>query len=222
MLGVGGLFGKDAYTAVRCGTMPSLPDVTPGLVRQSRLGTRRVLVGYPTAEARRLPVTVLLHGAAGNARTPFEVYGIAAYLAGMGFAVASVDDWPGADLAGDLIPHLATLGLNTAKVGLMGWSMGGGGALRLAAALGPGRVSAVSATSPAISAAEAPMGGLAKLPVWLSCGESDPLAPETVAMLANLRRRGATVEGGISPGCHDAAFRRRMLASQLSFMNRYK
>lgn len=216
------MFGKDAYSLARCGALPDLPATTPGLVRQSRLGSRRVVIGYPTPHASRLPVTVLLHGAAGDARTPFDVYGIGRHLAGLGFAVAAVDDWPSWDLVRDLLPHLAEQGLRTGGIGLMGWSFGGAGALRLAASLGPSQVSAVSAASPAITAGEAPLRELAKVPVWLGCGSTDPLAPETSDMLADLRKRGGVVAGGISSGCHDAAFRRRVMAEQLAFMNEYK
>ncbi|SPT58783.1 hypothetical protein [Actinomadura madurae] len=75
--------------------------------------------------------------AGGDARTPFDVYAIQSYLAdavGKGtppFAVASVDRWfQGGAVIDTLIPFLARRGLRTARVGLLGWSMGGDGVLR--------------------------------------------------------------------------------------------
>ena len=50
----------------------------------------------------------------------------------------------------ELLPLLADHGLRTDAIGLMGWSMGGYGALRLAGLLGPGRVRVVVAASPAL------------------------------------------------------------------------
>jgi hypothetical protein len=97
------------------------------------------------------------------------------------FALASADgrgsSWrPGAgdDAFGmpleELLPLLAGLGLRTTAdaVGVAGWSMGGGGALRLAAAA-PERLAAVVATSPAVAAAGEEVAGAARLRGW-RCG----------------------------------------------------
>ena len=37
----------------------------------------------------------------------------------------------------ELLPMLGSMGLDTSRVGFMGWSMGGYGAMRLGAKLGP-------------------------------------------------------------------------------------
>ena len=78
------------------------------------------------------------------------------------FAIATVDggtsywhprpsgDDASAMVVDELLPLLADHGLRTDDLGLMGWSMGGYGALRLAGLLGPERVRAVVAASPAI------------------------------------------------------------------------
>ncbi|GGV10060.1 hypothetical protein GCM10010182_32300 [Actinomadura cremea] len=119
-----------------------------------------------------------------------------------------------------LIPFLADQGLRTGRVGLLGWSMGGDGALRLAAEHGRSRVAAVVATSPAIddTAARSYARRLAGIPVWAGCGDHDSFADPTRELLATLRDAGGRPEGGIYPGCHDAAFRRKMLPRQLAFL----
>ena len=53
----------------------------------------------------------------------------------------------------EFLPMLAERGLRAApadRIGLLGWSMGGYGALRLGGLLGPDRVAAVCAVSPAM------------------------------------------------------------------------
>ena len=50
----------------------------------------------------------------------------------------------------ELIPMLATKGLDISRVGFIGWSMGGYGALLLGARLGPQRTAGICAVSPAL------------------------------------------------------------------------
>ena len=59
----------------------------------------------------------------------------------------------------DLLPLLAAKGLATDRIALIGWSMGGYGALLLASRLGPSRVAGVAAASAAL---------------WQSPGDSAP------------------------------------------------
>ena len=85
------------------------------------------------------------------------------------------------------------LGLDTSRFGLLGWSMGGYGALWLASLLGPQRVAAVVAPGPALwlVAGDAAPGGLdsaadlrrlvfarranlAGIPLRIDCGAGDP------------------------------------------------
>ena len=56
----------------------------------------------------------------------------------------------GAMVLDELIPMLAAQGLDTSRVGFLGWSMGGYGALLLGARLGPARTAAICAVSPAL------------------------------------------------------------------------
>lgn len=147
----------------------------------------------------------MLHGSAGDARTPFDVYGVQYYLADAvrtgtrPFAVVGIDNW--SDSSG--LPARA---------------------LWLAAGDGPGRVPVVAAASPALSSPDlAPLGSkLTGVAVSLTCGADDAYNVPTRDLLARLRRaRGAEISGGIFPGCHDAAFRRRMLARQLPFLGQH-
>lgn len=214
---------RGAYAQIVCGLVPAPPVTSPGTLQRSRVDRRRVIVGLPPGAADGLPVVIMLHGAAGDARTPFDVYAIDRYLAAGGgrFALASIDDWPSADIPGTLLPYLSMNGMDTTKIGLMGWSAGGAGALRLAAELGPAQVGAVVAASPTVSAAQAPLRELVNIPVWLGCGERDAWARQTQTMLKGLKALGATAEGGISDGCQDTAYRRRVLPEQLAFLARH-
>ncbi|WP_184941018.1 dienelactone hydrolase family protein [Planomonospora venezuelensis] len=214
---------RNAYGQIRCGTMPDPPETAPGGRQRATMEGRRVVIGLPPGARGRLPVVVMLHGADGHALTPFDVYAVDRYLAASRarFAVASVDDWPSVDVSGALLPYLYGAGLDTGRIGLLGWSMGGAGALRLAAELGRGKVAAVAAASPAVTAAQAPLRELVEIPLWLGCGERDEWAPQTETMLKGLKALGATAEGGISRGCHDAAYRRRVLPDQLAFLARH-
>ncbi len=121
-------------------------------------------------------------------------------------------------LLDELLPLLSGLGLRTApgQVGVLGWSMGGGGALRLAEAH-PGRLAAVVATSPAVAAAGSEVAGagrLAGLAVKVDCGANDPFAPATRALAAALP--GAEI--AVTKGCHDGGFWQRQAPAQLRFL----
>jgi S-formylglutathione hydrolase FrmB len=184
----------------------------------------------------RLPVCLLLHAAAGTERTPFERLRLHHHLAqatGPGrvrpFALASADgdgsgwrpapgDDPFAMLLDELLPLLSGLGLRTSpgQVGVLGWSMGGAGVLRLAEA-SPDRLAAVVATSPAVAAAGPEVAGagrLAALPVKVDCGANDPFADATRALAAAL----PTAEVAVAKGCHDGVFWQRQAPAQLRFL----
>jgi enterochelin esterase-like enzyme len=165
------------------------------------------------------------------------------------FAIAAVDGgtsyWhprpsgedAGAMVVEEFLPLLEERGLPTARIGLMGWSMGGYGALRLGGLLGPDRVAAVVATSPALwtdpgdasavgftGAAEyerfsvlGHQSALAGIPVRVDCGTGDPFyraAEEYVARFP----AAADVTATFEPGAHDAAYWRRMLPDELAFL----
>jgi S-formylglutathione hydrolase FrmB len=220
---------------------PPPTTAAPGPIRFASFPSRRRgrRVGYGVAwppgsgSGDRLPVCLLLHAAAGNERTPFERLRLHHHLAqasrlpplalasadgrGSGWSPAAGDD-PFGMLLDELLPLLSDLGLRTApgQVGVLGWSMGGGGALRLAEA-NPGRLAAVVATSPAVAAAGSEVAGagrLAGLAVKVDCGANDRFAPATRALAAALP--GAEI--AVTKGCHDGGFWQRQAPAQLRFL----
>jgi enterochelin esterase-like enzyme len=225
----------------------ALPPATvaPGPTRFGafRSPRRGRTVGYGVAwppgsgPGARLPVCLLLHAAAGDHRAPFDRLRMHHHLAEAvrvgrvpPFALASADgagsswrpgggDDPFGMLLEELLPLLAGLGLRTAAgaVGVAGWSMGGGGALRLAEAA-PERLAAVVATSPAVAATGEEVAGAARLrglAVRVDCGETDPFADAARALAARLPQ-GAEVH--LAKGCHDGVFWQRQAPAQLRFL----
>jgi enterochelin esterase-like enzyme len=225
----------------------ALPPATvaPGPTRFGAFRSQRRgrTVGYGVAwppgsgPGARLPVCLLLHAAAGDHRAPFDRLRMHHHLAeAVGarrvppFALASADgggsswrpgggDDPFGMLLEELLPLLAGLGLRTAAgaVGVAGWSMGAGGALRLAEAA-PERLAAVVATSPAVAAAGDEVAAAARLrglAVRVDCGETDPFADAARALAARLPK-GAEVH--LAKGCHDGVFWQRQAPAQLRFL----
>jgi S-formylglutathione hydrolase FrmB len=140
----------------------------------------------------------------------------------------------GAMVLDELIPMLAGQGLDTSRVGFLGWSMGGYGALLLGARLGPARTAAICAVSPALwtsSGATAPgafdgaddcaansvwgLPALGSIPIRLDCGNSDPFYSATKQFIAQLPNPPA---GGFSPGGHDGAFWSSQLPAEIAWM----
>jgi enterochelin esterase-like enzyme len=142
----------------------------------------------------------------------------------------------------ELLPLLRERGVHTRRIGLLGWSMGGYGALRLAGELGPERVGGVVAASPAIwsDPADASASGfddpdeyekysvvghqedLADIPVRIDVGTGDPFYRDVQDYVDALKdQRGpddADVQSSFEPGAHDPAYWRRMLPAELAFL----
>jgi len=228
-----------------CGERDLPPTtVAPGPLRFASFGSRHRgrPVGYAVAwppgsgPGDRLPVCLLLHAAAGDQRAPFDRLRMHHHLAqavgadrARPFALASADgrgsfwrpgagDDPFAMLLEELLPLLSGLRLRTgpAAVGVLGWSMGGGGALRLAEA-NPDRLAAVVATSPAVAedgVEVAGAGRLAGLAVRVDCGANDPFAEATEALASSLPEAQVTV----TRGCHDGWYWQRQAPAQLRFL----
>ncbi len=128
------------------------------------------------------------------------------------------------------------LGGHGAGRAVMGWSMGGYGAVH-AAELRPAAFSALCAVSPALwrsfedgvgdafdSASDyaandvyAGAGALRGLPVRVDCGEQDPFAEATRAFIAALPEPPA---GGFGPGGHNDGYWRRVAPAEVRFIGR--
>jgi len=213
-------------------------------------------VAYPPGarQGDALPVALVLHGRGGDERTAFDDLELDRYLADVvadgarPFALAAIDggddgywhrradgDDPGGMLLDEFVPLLAARGLVTARVGLLGWSMGGYGALLLAEAAGPTRIAAVAADSPALWAhfsesAEGAFDGaadfaahdvmaraerLAGTPVRIACGDRDPFYGAVRAFARNVPDLAGT---DFSTGEHTDTFWRRTAPAQLRFL----
>jgi enterochelin esterase-like enzyme len=223
--------------------------------RQRRV---RYRIAYPpgTRTDEQLPVCLVLHGASGDERV-LDQMALPGYLADAAnaglppFVLAAADGgryWhPRADgddplgmLTDEFLPLLARRGLATGagqRLGLMGYSMGGYGAL-LFAELFPARVAACAVGSPAIwrsyeqasrsspgafdSAADwhrydvlARGWALAGIPVRVDYGNDDPFFDVVPALRAALPS-GAQIH--TTPGCHDSTFWRSVAPDALDLV----
>ncbi|MEV0291534.1 MULTISPECIES: alpha/beta hydrolase-fold protein [unclassified Kribbella] len=244
-----------------------VPDVPGGPVESGTFESfgRRTTVGYSViypdgyGPSAALPVVLVLHGRGGDHTSAVNELGIDRYLTAAvqagtpPFALATVDGgretyWhrraggedPGFMLDQEFLPLLAKLGLDTTRYGLLGWSMGGYGALLWVALhywqrrVRPAtRAVAVGALSPALwhryedttpGAFDDPAdfetsqvfgrrSGFRDVAVRIDCGRDDPFAEAAEDLRTEL---GAT--GGVQLGAHTAGYWRRMLPDQLRFL----
>jgi S-formylglutathione hydrolase FrmB len=210
------------------------------------------------SSASDLPVVLVLHGRGGDHTTGFAQLGLHRFLAahiqadGAPFALAAADggdgywhprangDDPLLMLTTEFVPMLANFGLRTASVGVLGWSMGGYGALLLARQAHRGDVSGVTiaaaaASSPALftsyrnsapgafdNAADfAACGTLAEqpdvgtTPLYVACGTDDAFTNETRRYRANV---SPTPSGRVGRGCHTDGYWRSLAAEQITFL----
>ncbi len=208
-------------------------------------------IARPPGQTAPLRPVIALHGKGGNVAQVMAggvERGLAEALdAGLPpFAVVAVDGggsyWhkrasgedSGAMVLDELIPMLASKGLDTSRVAFLGWSMGGYGALLLGARLGPARTAAICAVSPALwtsPGAAAPgafdsaadyaansvwdLPDLAFIPIRIDCGTGDPFYGATKEFVAALRNPPA---GGFSPGGHDGAYWSSQLPAELAWI----
>jgi len=174
------------------------------------------------------PLVVALHGMGGDADSPFSGVHIERHVVSTKLAVATVDGgnfyWharrsgidTGRMVIEELLPLLGSKGLATNRIGLIGWSMGGYGALLMATRLGPNRVAGVVAASAALwqsprdSAAGAfddredfvrndvfaARSELRGIPVRLDCGRDDPFIVANRAFARELPDAAVTFDDG--------------------------
>ncbi len=253
-LGVGAAALSAAPRIASAGADPgAAPTMTTGqFVSAARGGIpTNWAIARPPGQTKPLRAVIALHGKGSDAATVMAggvEQGLAqAVAAGLPpFAVVAVDGggsyWhkrssgedSGAMVLDELIPMLSDKGLDTSRVGFLGWSMGGYGALLLGARLGPARTAAICAVSPALwlsPGATAPgafdgagdfaansvygLPALASIPIRIDCGDSDPFYAATKQFIAQLPNPPA---GGFSPGGHDPAFWSAQLPGELTWM----
>jgi enterochelin esterase-like enzyme len=211
-------------------------------------------VAYPLGAVGPVRVLIALHGKGATHTDTFDtglhLDAVLAQQQATGvrpFAIAGIDGgdtyWhPRADgedaaamVIDEFLPLLAGLGLDTDTIALLGWSMGGYGALWLASLLGPRRVAAVAAESPALwlHAGDTAPGAfddaadfaahsvftrrtdLTGIPLRIDCGTSDPFYPATKQYVAGLP---TTPAGGFQPGSHTMDYWQSMAPAQLGFI----
>ncbi len=204
----------------------------------------------PAGGGRGLPVCLVLHGRGDDARGAVGLLGLdgllpAAIRAGTApFVLVTVDgaatywhrrssgDDPETMILGEVLPRLAAAGLRTGRFAVLGWSMGGYGALLLARRH-PELVVAAAASSPAMwrtygasapgafdSAADfaahqvldtPPASGVA---YRIDCGDADPFAAVSRQAVARLHPS----EYSLGPGGHTPAYWRSVAPAQLAFV----
>jgi poly(3-hydroxybutyrate) depolymerase len=223
----------------------------------------RWILMWPT-EATKPRVVVSLHGKSGDAAATFNSLRLQDHILETGLAVAAVDggnyywharrsestgdddispDTPpcntGAMVQDDVIPLLGRLGCDVSRIGLLGWSMGGYGALLLAETMGPEAVAAVAPMSAAlwVQPGDSAPGAFddaedwhrhdvfarrarfAGIPIRLACGTSDPFYVADQTFLAGFRDTDTyDVTGVFDPGGHDASFWTTHAEGQMRFL----
>jgi pimeloyl-ACP methyl ester carboxylesterase len=240
--------GKSALNTAlgRCDA-PAAPTALHGTPQPPVVGSfrsvrRRREVGYAIsyppgyADGARLPVCLALHGHGSDARAALDAGDYPQFIAGMGvaaFALAAVDggngywhphdgDDPLGMLVDEFLPVLARRGLDTDRVAVAGWSMGGYGALvcaltyrtrfRLAVATSPAifhsyadahRVTPEAYDSTADWSAynvTARAKEFAGLPVRIATGSGDPFVEAVRTLRDELPDPGIV---DVTTGCHD-------------------
>jgi enterochelin esterase-like enzyme len=204
------------------------------------------------ADFGALRPVIALHGKDGNANMMIDcgAEDALAELVKAGkppFAVVGVDGgknsyWhrrangtdSGAMVLEELLPMLSSMGMDTSRVGFLGWSMGGYGALHLGAKLGPSRTAGICAISPALftSFTGSTLGAfdsyddwvqnnvvglpvLSQIPVRVDCGTGDRFYFATRQFVSQLRSPPA---GSFSAGGHDMDYWRAQLPGELAWM----
>jgi enterochelin esterase-like enzyme len=239
---------------------PLGPSFSGTFYSAARHRTVGYTIAYPPGHrsGEELPLVVMLHGYGGNhtdalsGMSPAQAVAVrvdGSPLAPM--ALVTVDGGPGywnphpgdnpmAMVVGELIPRCRRLGLGRKRIGMMGISMGGYGALLLAEKY-PHLIDAVAAISPAIwtsyAQAHAANPGayaspaaftvndavthaaaLAGIPVRVAAGYDDPFYPGVQALTRALPA-GAVVD--LARGCHTDPFFAEQQPPSLAFLARH-
>jgi S-formylglutathione hydrolase FrmB len=211
-----------------CGAAPP-PPRGPLPVREDAVFTSayrkrkvRTVTLIPAAAGlpARLPVVIALHGLGSSALGAASLYAPAMTAAGVtGFAVIAVEggntywhqrsdgDDPLGMIIHEVLPRAAARGLAVAKIGIIGYSMGGYGALLLAERLGAGSAGRTGAARPRSAAAGVAVASPAIFATYQDARAADPGAfdgraefarDDVLAGLGALRRVPAWVTCGSS------------------------
>lgn len=232
-------------------TLPT--KLTGSFVSAARGGIKtNWVIAMPPGQTKMLRPVIALHGKDGDANMMLDcgVEDALAQLVSEGkppFAVVGVDGGPssywhrrsngedsGTMVLDELLPMLTSMGMDTSRVGFMGWSMGGYGALLLGARLGPARTAGICAISPALYMSyigSAPgafdsiddwtrntvfgLPVLNSIPVRVDCGIGDRFFFASSQFVSQLKKKPA---GSFSPGGHDVDYWRAQLAGELAWM----
>jgi hypothetical protein len=216
------------------------------------------VIYYPPSSkaGAKLPVAIVLHGlgdnisimdginysthlaqAVGAGVTPFALAGV---NGGALFWQKTGSQDAGAMVATDFVATLRSRGLNTSRLGLTGWSMGGWGTLRLACDELHGRLRAVAALSTPCypNSAAVPDQSwmtsaafdannfynrtalLTDLPIMLACGTSDGFYPGNVTFLEVLKQTPGVLEPVVDfgEGNHSPSYWESVAPTQFAFL----
>ncbi|WP_028707656.1 alpha/beta hydrolase [Propionicicella superfundia] len=237
---------------------PAVPTLTGRLSSRFTGSRHDWVVWYPagTPTGADLPVAIVLHGLGDSIHTADRMH-YPEHLADVvrdgaaPFALAAIDGgslyWQkigsqdaGALVAEEFVALLATQGLDTSRLGLTGWSMGGWGTLRLASQDLQGRLRAVAAlstpcyerfdslpTQEAVTRAQFDANNfvphperLADLPILLACGRSDTFFPGNESFAEVLRATPGVPEPTtlFAAGDHSQTFWESVAPAQLRFL----
>jgi len=226
--------------------------LTGSFVSAARGGIKtNYAIAVPPGQTGALRTVIALHGMDADANQMFDM-GVPEGLARVvkegkpPFAVVGVDGgntyWhtrasgedSGAMVLDELLPMLFTMGFDTSRVGFMGWSMGGYGALHLGAKLGPARTAGICAISPALFASfndttpgafdsnddwvrNSVVGvpALNAIPLRVDCGVFDRFYPVAKQFVGQLTTPPA---GSFSVGGHDLGYWRAQVPGELGWL----
>ena len=219
-------------------------------------------IAYPPGfgEGDKLPVAITMHGLGDTHRAAYEVLRNQEYLAqavaggATPFALAGIDGadtfWTklrgrdgGALVADEFLGLLGGRGLDTDRLALTGWSMGGWGSLFLAGNNLHGKVKAVSAISTPCyeTFAQIPEQGwmseqeydrynfvtkpelFTDLPIQVLCGKQDAFYPGNVAFAERLSQTPGVLplETVFVDGNHSMPYWESQAATQLAFLAKH-
>jgi pimeloyl-ACP methyl ester carboxylesterase len=245
---------------------PPGPQVSGTFYSAARNRAVGYTIGYPPRHrpGARLPLVIMLHGYGGShvnalsglspaqalalrvGGAPLPPMALVTVDGGTGYWNPHPGDDPQAMLTDEVIPLCQRRGLGGShRVGVMGISMGGYGALLLAERR-PDLISAAAAISPAIwtgyAQARAANAGayasaadfaaddavthaaaLARVPVRIAAGFGDPFYPGVKALVRALPKRtgGEPPVVSFSDGCHDNSFFTAQEPASMAFLARH-